>query len=228
MENTGTGVPTSQHWPSRVLQFRNDKRIRTFQVFFFLVIVIPIIFFRSRLATKFPISFQLLAMLFRLFWTRLKILRVLFALIVLLKPQFGEALESVLIFGDHWKFRSLFWMSLVKVTKFLSSCVGSVSRIMTRHLYSVANSAFSWDRKVFLSNVSSLNGRVYWGFHPFQSKWVFQMLPIQLVVHLSSLTLNWYFTRIAPLRKVFKAQLGESWTGCWSRLTCLGSSFVRF
>lgn len=97
MENTGTGVPTSQHWPSRVLQFRNDKRIRTFHVFFFLVIVIPMIFFRSRLATKFPISFQLLAMLFRLFWTRLKILRVLFALIVLLKPQFGEALESVLI-----------------------------------------------------------------------------------------------------------------------------------
>ena len=57
----------------------------------------------------------------------------------------------------------------------LSSCVGSVTRIMTRHLFSVVNSAFSWDSEVFLSddsiseinfwanNVNSLNGRVYWG-----------------------------------------------------------------
>ena len=57
----------------------------------------------------------------------------------------------------------------------LSSCVGPVTRIMTRHLFSVVNSAFSWDSKVFLShdsiseidfwanNVNSLNGRVYWG-----------------------------------------------------------------
>ena len=46
---------------------------------------------------------------------------------------------------------------------------------MTRHLFSVVNSAFSWDNEVFLSDdsiseinfwankVSSLNGRVYWG-----------------------------------------------------------------
>ncbi|XP_068738599.1 uncharacterized protein [Montipora capricornis] len=57
----------------------------------------------------------------------------------------------------------------------LSSCVGSVTRIMTRHLFSVVNSALSWDSEVFLSedsiseinfwanNVDSLNGRVYWG-----------------------------------------------------------------
>ena len=57
----------------------------------------------------------------------------------------------------------------------LSSCVGSVTRIMTRYLFSVVNSAFSWDSEVFLSddsiseinfwvnNVNSLNGRVYWG-----------------------------------------------------------------
>ena len=56
----------------------------------------------------------------------------------------------------------------------LSSCVGSVARIMTRHLFSVVNSALSWDSEVFLSddavaeinfwaaNVDSLNGRVYW------------------------------------------------------------------
>ena len=46
---------------------------------------------------------------------------------------------------------------------------------MTRHLFSVVNSAFSWDSEVFLSddsileinfwanNANSLNGRVYWG-----------------------------------------------------------------
>ena len=56
----------------------------------------------------------------------------------------------------------------------LSSCVGSVTRIMTRHHFSVVNSAFSWDSEVFLSddsiaeinfwanNVDSLNGKVYW------------------------------------------------------------------
>ena len=31
----------------------------------------------------------------------------------------------------------------------LSSCAGSVTRIMTRHLFSVVNSAFSWDSEVF-------------------------------------------------------------------------------
>ena len=57
----------------------------------------------------------------------------------------------------------------------LSCCVGSVTRIMTRHLFSVANSASSWDCNVFLTddsiseinfwanNVDSLNGIVYWG-----------------------------------------------------------------
>lgn len=57
----------------------------------------------------------------------------------------------------------------------LSSCVGSVCRIMTRHLFSVVNSALSWDSEVLLSedsiseinfwvnNVHSLNGKVYWG-----------------------------------------------------------------
>ena len=66
----------------------------------------------------------------------------------------------------------------------LSSCVGSVTRIMTRHLFSAVNSAFSWDSEVFLSddsiseinfwanNVSSLNGRVYWG--------VVQSLPVRI------------------------------------------------
>ena len=56
----------------------------------------------------------------------------------------------------------------------LSSCVGPVARIMTRFLFSVVNSAHSWDNKVFLSddslseiifwknNVVPLNGRVYW------------------------------------------------------------------
>ena len=38
----------------------------------------------------------------------------------------------------------------------LSSCVGSVTRIMTRHLFSVVNSAFSWDSEVFLSDDSIL------------------------------------------------------------------------
>lgn len=57
----------------------------------------------------------------------------------------------------------------------LSSCVESVTRIMTRHLFSVVNSASSWDSKVFLTddfiseinfwanNVDYLNGRVHWG-----------------------------------------------------------------
>ena len=56
----------------------------------------------------------------------------------------------------------------------LSSCVGPVARIMTRFLFSVVNSAHSWDNEVFLSddslseiifwknNVVPLNGRVYW------------------------------------------------------------------
>ena len=57
----------------------------------------------------------------------------------------------------------------------LSSCVGSVARIMTRFLFSVVNSAVSWDSEVFLSNdslceiefwsnnVHVLNGKIYWG-----------------------------------------------------------------
>ena len=57
----------------------------------------------------------------------------------------------------------------------LSCCVESVTRIMTRHLFSVVNSASSWDCNVFLTddsiseinfwanNVDSLNGIVYWG-----------------------------------------------------------------
>ena len=36
----------------------------------------------------------------------------------------------------------------------LSSCVGSVARIMTRFLFSVVNSAVSWDSEVFLSDDS--------------------------------------------------------------------------
>ena len=57
----------------------------------------------------------------------------------------------------------------------LSSCVGKVARIMTRFLFSVINSAVSWDCHVSLTedaiseivfwrrNVHSLNGKVYWG-----------------------------------------------------------------
>ena len=37
----------------------------------------------------------------------------------------------------------------------LSSCLGSVSRIMTRHLFSVVNSAFSWDSEVSLLDDST-------------------------------------------------------------------------
>ena len=56
----------------------------------------------------------------------------------------------------------------------LFSCVGSVCRIMTRHLFAVVNSALSWDSEVLLSedsileinfwvnNVRSHNGKVYW------------------------------------------------------------------
>ena len=59
----------------------------------------------------------------------------------------------------------------------LSSCVGPVARIMTRFLFSVVNSAHSWDNEVFLSddslseiifwknNVVPLNGKVYWSPH---------------------------------------------------------------
>ena len=57
---------------------------------------------------------------------------------------------------------------------FLSSCVNSVAPIMTGFLFSVMNSARSWDNDVFLSddslseiniwknNVVSLNGKVCW------------------------------------------------------------------
>ena len=57
----------------------------------------------------------------------------------------------------------------------LSSCLGSVARIMTRFLFSVVNSAVSWDSEVSLSddslceiefwsnNVHVLNGKIYWG-----------------------------------------------------------------
>ena len=57
----------------------------------------------------------------------------------------------------------------------LFSCLGSVCRIMTRHPFSVVNSALSWDSEVLLSedfiseikfwvnNAHSLNGKVYWG-----------------------------------------------------------------
>ena len=57
----------------------------------------------------------------------------------------------------------------------LSSCMGSVACIMTRFLFSVVNSAVSWDSEVFLSNdslceiefwfnnVHVLNGKIYWG-----------------------------------------------------------------
>jgi len=59
----------------------------------------------------------------------------------------------------------------------LSSCVGPVARIMTRFLFSVVNSAQSWNNEVCLSddslseiifwksNVVPLNGKVYWSSH---------------------------------------------------------------
>ena len=59
----------------------------------------------------------------------------------------------------------------------LSSCVGLVARLMTRFLFSVFNSAHSWDNKVFLSDDSlseiifwknngvPLNRKVYWSTH---------------------------------------------------------------
>ena len=57
----------------------------------------------------------------------------------------------------------------------LSSCLGPVARIMTRFLFSVINSAVSWNCVVLLtqdaiseidfwkSNVHTLNGKIYWG-----------------------------------------------------------------
>ena len=57
----------------------------------------------------------------------------------------------------------------------LTCCAGSVTRIMSRHLFSVVNTAFSWEEQVQLTadsiseiqfwarNVDSLNGKVYWG-----------------------------------------------------------------
>ena len=57
----------------------------------------------------------------------------------------------------------------------LLSCVGSMVHIMTRFLFSVVNSAVSWDGEVFLSDDSlceieflsnnglALNDKIYWG-----------------------------------------------------------------
>ena len=64
----------------------------------------------------------------------------------------------------------------------LSSCLGPVARIMTRFLFSVINSAVSWDCEVLLTqdaiskiafrrhNVHTLNGKVYWGPKPLPAK----------------------------------------------------------
>ena len=73
----------------------------------------------------------------------------------------------------------------------LSPCVGSVARIMTRFLFSVVNSARSWES--FLSddslseisfwknNVVFLNSKVCWLVQS-QSRSPFQMPPIRLLV----------------------------------------------
>ena len=67
----------------------------------------------------------------------------------------------------------------------LSSCVGSVARIMTRFLFSVISSAVSWDCQVLLTqdaiseidfwrhNVHALNGKVYWGVKSLPAKITF-------------------------------------------------------
>ena len=93
---------------------------------------------------------------------------------------------------------------------------------MTRHLFAVVNSAFSWDSEVFLSddsiaeinfwanNVDSLNGRVFiGGRNRYRSELVSPMLPIQPVARLSSPTPNWFFSRIGPLRRNCRVLLGD-------------------
>ena len=74
---------------------------------------------------------------------------------------------------------------------------------MTRFLFSVVNSAVSWDSEVFLSDdslceiefwsnhVLALNGKIYWGLLCFQSELAaFPMLPIQPAVLLWSPNLS--------------------------------------
>ena len=73
---------------------------------------------------------------------------------------------------------------------------------MTKHLFSVVNSAFSMDSEVFLSDdsileikywvniVESLNGKVYLGYNRYRSELVSPMLPFQPAVRLSSPTPN--------------------------------------
>ena len=117
----------------------------------------------------------------------------------------------------------LFWSVYVKSVAYLagqivslSSCVGSVTRIMSRHSFSVVNSAFSCPkipfRKLifgFAMLIPSTVGFIGESYH-FWSKLFSPMLPILLVARLSSLTLTWFFIRIGLLRKNFRVPLGES------------------
>ena len=76
----------------------------------------------------------------------------------------------------------------------LSPCVGYVARIMTRFLFSVVNSARSWESEVFLSddslseisfwknNLVFLNSKVCWSVQSLPVRSPFQMHPIRLVV----------------------------------------------
>ena len=63
--------------------------------------------------------------------------------------------------------------------------MGSVTRIMTRFLFSVISSAVSWDCEVLLTqeaiseiefwrnNVHALNGKIYWGVKSLPAKITF-------------------------------------------------------
>ena len=86
----------------------------------------------------------------------------------------------------------------VQITS-LSPCVGSFTRILTKHLFAAVNSVFfSWDSDVFFSddsiseinfwyiNVDSPNVEFIRGYNRYRSELVFPMLPTQPVVRLSS------------------------------------------
>ena len=117
--------------------------------------------------------------------------------------------------------------SVTSVAVQIYPCVGSFTRILTRHLFSAVNSAFSWDTGVLLlddsiseinfwyNNVDSLNAEFIRGYNRYWSELVFPMLPIQLVVRLSSSPLDWFvcfffFIRIGPLRKKNRIPLVEN------------------
>ena len=86
----------------------------------------------------------------------------------------------------------------------LSPCVGSFTRIMTRHLFSAVDSVFFLGWRDLLSddsiseitfwdnNVDSLNVEFIREYNRYRSELVSLMLPIQSLVRLSSPTLGWF------------------------------------